>query len=276
MLFKGNQKLKKITSFISKVMFRSCIVIVVLIALFFALYFAESFIAKSKGEKYLPRLSLFTIISPSMVPNINVYDIVVDVRPGDIKTGDVITFISTSSLTPGFTITHRVTRIIETETGHEYYTKGDNNMFEDGVTVKGENIIGKVLFKVPQFGRVQLFLASPIGWITCILIPVILIVLFDILKVTKVVKIKKKSQEIAYVSEKPKLSNDEIKDRILANKQAVNQAMSTSYDGPSEIPIEKPSDIDTSIPDLEVIDDFKPIIVNIEELLKQYDQPSKP
>ena len=46
----------------------------------------------------------------------------------DIKVGDVITFISTSSISKGMTITHRVIEVTKNENGVAYRTKGDNNI----------------------------------------------------------------------------------------------------------------------------------------------------
>ena len=65
----------------------------------------------NKGESFKPAVSLYTIVTQSMEPNINPYDVIIDAtvkNPENIKIGDVITFISTASISRGMTITHRV------------------------------------------------------------------------------------------------------------------------------------------------------------------------
>ncbi|MBQ6687126.1 MAG: signal peptidase I [Bacilli bacterium] len=158
-----------------------------------------------KGMDFEPMLSLYTIISPSMEPNLKVYDIIVDKRidsVNDIQIGDVITFISTSNISSNKTITHRVIDIIIDNNGnYQYKTKGDNNLSPDPAYAEYNNVIGKVLFKVPQLGRVQFFLANQGGWLVVVVIPAIIIILKDILKISKLSKINKKAEVITVKKE---------------------------------------------------------------------------
>ena len=71
-----------------------------------------------------------------MTPNINVYDVVVNIRvddPEKIKVGDIITFKSQAATSEGMTITHRVIARDQLPDGtYEYMTQGDNNPEPDG------------------------------------------------------------------------------------------------------------------------------------------------
>ena len=101
------QIFKFITGIISWVM----LVILVLIAAFLLYYFVSTKVYANKGESFKPAVSLYTIVTQSMEPNINPYDVIIDAtvkNPENIKIGDVITFISTASISRGMTITHRV------------------------------------------------------------------------------------------------------------------------------------------------------------------------
>ena len=188
---KGNSILKLILNIISWTIFA----LLILIALFLLYYAIATQIYAKKGEKYKPAFSLYTIISGSMKPNINVYDVVVDTKvdnPEDIKVGDIITFTSSSSLTYGVTITHRVIAIDNSNGVYRYRTQGDNNLVPDDTYVEFGNVLGKVLFKVPQLGRVQFLLLKAGSWLFIILIPSLGIVIYDILKVLKLAGTKKK------------------------------------------------------------------------------------
>ncbi len=186
--------IKKILNIIGKIVSWAIFVILLIAAVFLIYYYIATKVYASKGAGYEPKFSIYTIISPSMTPKINVYDTIVNVKvdkPTDIEVGDVITFISTSLLTTGTTITHRVIAITEEEGQICYQTKGDYNNIADQACAKFNNVIGKVIFKIPQLGRVQFFLASKAGWLLCILIPALFIIGRDIMRITKLATIKK-------------------------------------------------------------------------------------
>ena len=163
--------------------------LLVICAIFLLYYFIATKVYTLSGGKYEPKFALYTIVSGSMTPNINVYDVVIDVRiddPEDIKIGDVITFYSDAPEVHGGTITHRVISIIKNSDGtYNYQTKGDYNLVEDSTTVPYNKIVGKVALRIPQLGRVQFFLASSYGWLLLIMIPALYIIFKDIYRLVK-------------------------------------------------------------------------------------------
>lgn len=211
---KGNiSAFKRVLKTIANIFSWTALAILIIIAGCLVYYVVSSNIYASRGEKFEPPFSLYTIISPSMEPNIKVYDVIVDVRvtdPKTIKKGDIITFISSSSISSGFTVTHRVNDIIENENGISFKTKGDNNLTPDSSLVTADNVLGKVAFKIPQLGRIQFLLASKGGWICLILIPALGIIIYDILKLFKLIKVKNKV-ETAVDSDKITISEEQIK-----------------------------------------------------------------
>lgn len=190
---------KGILKFISSIISWTILVILILLALFLVYYTVSTRIAAKNGGKFEPFLSLYTIVSGSMEPNIKVYDVVVTTRvnkPSDIKVGDVITFSSTSSISRGWTITHRVIEIVENENGVAYRTKGDNNLSPDTSPAEYKNLKGKVIFRIPGLGRVQSFLGTQSGWLIVIVIPALIIIISDILKIFKLTGVKNKIEKI--------------------------------------------------------------------------------
>ena len=168
--------------------------LLVLIIAFLVYYLIATNLYAVKGESYEPKFSLYTIVSPSMEPKINVYDVVVNTRvdnPKEIKKGDVITFVSTSSISNGMTVTHRVTDVVKGPDGLEFKTKGDNNLTEDTATAKERDLLGKVVLRLPQVGRLQFFIASSGGWLIVVLIPALFIIINDIFKIIKLNSTKK-------------------------------------------------------------------------------------
>ena len=162
-----------------------------------------------------------------MEPNIKVDDVIVNVRvksPESIKVGDVITFISSSSISKNLTVTHRVINIIKNDDGsYEYVTKGDWNPSADSATAKYNDVIGKVAIKLPGVGKIQGFVASKLGWFIVVLLPAMGVIIYDIFKILKLVKSKKIVDNI---------SGDNNKEQINANKQidiTAEQLRKTDY-----------------------------------------------
>ena len=177
---KKKTSLTEIFKFISTIVSWTVFVLLLICAAFLIYYFIAVKVYVAKGSGYEPKFSLYTIITPSMTPNINVYDVVVDVKvdkPEDIKINDVITFYSSI---------HRVIAINKDVNGkYKYLTKGDYNLVDDGVDVEFDKIVGKVALRIPQLGRVQFFMASKLGWLLVVLLPALYIILKDILRIIR-------------------------------------------------------------------------------------------
>mgnify|MGYP004591436345 FL=1 len=145
-----------------------------------------------KGIQKPALVSAYTIVSPSMVPNINVLDVIITTRvsdPAKIKVGDVITFNSTDYRSSGVTVTHRVKKIEKTSDGkYLFTTKGDANNTEDATRQPFSSIYGKVLIRLPKLGYIQYILSTVLGWLLLIIVPTVLIIGADIIKIIKTVK----------------------------------------------------------------------------------------
>lgn len=222
---------KGIFKFISSIISWTALVILILLALFLAYYTISTRIYASRGEKFEPFVSLYTIVSGSMEPNIKVYDVVISKKvknPKDIKVGDVITFISSSSISKGMTVTHRVIEVKQDANGVSYRTKGDNNLSPDTAPAEFKNVIGKVILRIPQLGRVQTFISTQGGWLIVIVIPALIIIISDILKIFKLTGVKNKIEKIDEEDKRRKkerakreeLRKEDIKKRLKLEKSA--------------------------------------------------------
>jgi len=189
-----------------KLLSYAVIVVLIFLGLFFAYYFVSLKMYEKNPTVNIPRFGLYTIISPSMEPAIKVYDVVVDMNvfeEKDIKKGDVITFISSSSVSKGLTVTHRVIEVVKNEDGSlAYITKGDNNQKTDQAPVKHKDVLGKVLFKIPQLGRVQFLIADKFGWIMIILLPALGVIIYDFIKLFKVLTFNNKLMRFSSLNKK--------------------------------------------------------------------------
>lgn len=186
-------KIKRIWKTFYTIISYTIIMVLMIIAAFFIFYVISGKIAEREGKT--PPFGLYTIISPSMVPTLNVYDVVFvkNVDTSTLKVNDVITFYSTDAFFGGTPITHRIVEILDVpESGTMYRVKGDANEEADEEKVFPSNVVGKVVFKIPALGRIQFFLASKTGWLIAILIPAILILSYDVYKLIKLISDKRK------------------------------------------------------------------------------------
>lgn len=187
---KSRLNFKGFIGYISSVISWTIFVILLIIGSLLLYYYISLQLYRTKGEKFEPVFSIYTIVSPSMEPNINVLDAIVNVKVNDprtdIKLNDVITFTSTWKIKYGMTVTHRVVATQELDDGSIcFITRGDNNPGNDEGCVKEENVIGVVKAVIPGLGKLQNFLASGFGWVFVVIIPALYVLIKDIFKIIK-------------------------------------------------------------------------------------------
>lgn len=175
--------------FILGVLSYALFIFLLLVGAALLVYYLDVKIRASKGDYTPSKFNGYVVLTGSMEPNILVNDVVITkkVDAVKLKVGDVITFKSTDARFYGMVITHRIIeKYQDPATGkYTYRTQGDNNNVADNALVLDENIFGKVILKIPKLGYVQYFLARQGGWIFVILIPCLVVVSCDILKLIK-------------------------------------------------------------------------------------------
>ncbi len=198
--------IKNILHFVTKVFMYAVFLLLLFVGFVLIVYVIDLKKSSSTGVYKPPLFSAYVIISPSMVPTIKVEDAVIikRVEANEVKKGDIITFTSTDSRYSGITVTHRVVEVIKTDAGkYMYRTKGDNNNAEDPTLVSYEYVSGKVILRIPKIGYIQYFLSQAYGWIIAIVIPCLGIVIYDVIKLVKLIgKNKNQSKGIPMIKEK--------------------------------------------------------------------------
>lgn len=111
---------------------------------------------------------LYVDVTNSMVPNLNVNDIIVVKRccEKDIEVGDIVTFREKDS-----TITHRIVEVVSDNGKNKYKTKGDNNKSEDDRLITYEEIEGVFVHKIPYLG---FFITDKVSFILLIFLILLL------------------------------------------------------------------------------------------------------
>ena len=189
------KKKEPLFKFILGVLSYAIFIWLLLIGVSLLVYVLDIKIRAAKGDYTSPTYNAYVVLTGSMLPEIQVNDVVVTkkVDASTLKVGDVITFASADSRFLNTIITHRIIKKeydSKTKT-YSFQTQGDNNNVADSALVPQNNIFGKVILKIPKLGYLQEFLASDGGWIIVILIPCLTVISYDIVKLMKGLKRKK-------------------------------------------------------------------------------------
>lgn len=169
----------------------------ILIGITLLIYIADTKIRAAKGDFTPPKYNAYVVLTGSMLPEIDPNDVVVTkkIEGKDLKVGDIITFVPSDSRISNIIVTHRILNKYydATTNKYTYQTKGDANNTPDFTLAEDSNVIGKVIFKIPKVGYIQELLATRGGLIIVVLIPALVILSYDIMRLGKnIAKGKKK------------------------------------------------------------------------------------
>lgn len=101
----------------------------------------------------------------------------------DIKVGDIICFYDPASSNSTTTVTHRVQEVKTDSQGNiSFVTKGDANNAADENEVPASKLIGVYKFHIAGLGSLALFMQTTPGLIIFIVLPILLLVIYDIIR----------------------------------------------------------------------------------------------
>lgn len=137
------------------------------------------------------------ILTDSMNPEFKSGDLIIckNAKAEDVKEGDIICFFDPTG-NGTTTVTHRVTEVTTDESGDiAWVTKGDANNTEDEAIVPAKNLVGIYEKSFSGIGNVAIFMQTTQGLIICVICPIILLVVYDIIRRRMYEKEKKKDTD---------------------------------------------------------------------------------
>ena len=155
--------------------------------------------------------------SGSMSPTIEEGDLIIlhaTDKKYDYKKNEIITFWEKGA--GSVLITHRIIDVTKDDNGNvAYVTQGDFNATQDRNLVHAEDIVGVYQNKLPGLGRIALFMQTIPGIIICVVLPLAIFVVYDILRRRYISK-KEQTETAALLAEleslkKEKSASDETK-----------------------------------------------------------------
>ena len=138
------------------------------------------------------------VLTDSMYPVIESGDLIIcqTEEAEKIAVGDVIAFFDPAG--NGSTIvTHRVIEVTEEDGELAWRTKGDNNNTEDRLLVKESKLVAVYKgTRLAGFGNVALFMQTTPGLIVCVVLPILILVGYDMVRRKVYEKNNKKDTDV--------------------------------------------------------------------------------
>lgn len=152
--YKTMRKRKELISAISTYLF--LVVLFVVVLFFTCMFFISRILIKGDNISSINGYSAQTIISGSMVPTLDVYDVIIVKREATYQVGDIISFYIQNEAGEPVLYTHRIVSM-----GNGYYiTKGDANNTWDDWEVPIQNVVGTIQFRIPKVGKIVLKMST--------------------------------------------------------------------------------------------------------------------
>ena len=269
-----NDKMKKVLNVALKVVTGLLVAFTVFMMLFTIITVTTVY----KNDRAIFGTRFYIVQTDSMSLSENNKDMDVHFNAGDIilikdvadknalQPGDIIAFISMNDESLGETITHMI-REVEYKDGKVkgYVTFGTNTGGNDESLVEPAYVIGKYAGKLPGVGNFFAFVKSVPGYIVCILVPFLLLILYNGVDVIRLFRKYKKEQMDAMQAEKDQIEADRAETQrmmqeLLALKAQLEQKSGAPAPAPAvtaevaaeektEAPIEESKPEETAAPE---------------------------
>lgn len=173
-----------------------------------------------------------------------------EVDPSTLKEGDIISYTSTNTENFGELITHKIKKLTVTASGEPgFITYGTTTGEEDKTIVTYPYIVGKYTGKIAKMGYFFQFLKTTPGYIVCILVPFMLLIISQAWTSIKLFKQYKAEQNAALEEEKSKIAAEkEETQRMMAELLAMKAQMEQQGGAPITTPGTAPFQTQTPPP----------------------------
>lgn len=172
----------------------------------------------NRQDRNLLGYKAFIVLSDSMkATDFDAGDLVLtkNVDPTTLKEGDIIAYISNDTANYGEVVTHKIRTVNFDNTFTTYGTTTDT---DDQLPVSYSQVIGKYQFAIPKVGTFFNFLKTTPGYICCIFVPFLVLIILQGLQTIKLFKQYKKEQKAELEKEKKALAEEREQSRLMMNE----------------------------------------------------------
>ncbi len=210
--------------------------LLVAVAVFMMIFTIISVATFDKPDRSLFGLKFFVVQSDSMAAtDFSAGDIAIvkNVDPATLQEGDIITFISQNRASLGETVTHKIRKLTTDSNGNPgFVTYGTSTDSDDETVVTYPYVIGKYVSRIPKLGSFFMFLKTTPGYIVCIFVPIVLLILYNGVNVIRLFRKYKKEQMAEMEEERKKIEEEraqsqKMMEELLSLKAQLNARQGT-------------------------------------------------
>ena len=235
------------------------------VAVFMMIFTIVSVQTFDRNDRSIFGYKAFIVLSDSMkATDFAAGDLVLskEVDPSTLKEGDIITFQSVDPDHYGEIITHKIRSLTTGTDGTPgFITYGTTTGTDDNMVVTYNFVLGKYQFRLPGVGRFFQFLKTTPGYIVCILIPFLALILLQGINSIKLFrqykyeqmeelnaereKIEAEREESRRMIEEERQQSQRMMQELLALKEQLAGGAGTAKPGSGEASEEKGSNDST-------------------------------
>ena len=210
---------------------------VVAVAVFMMIFTIISVNTFNRNDRNLFGFRFYIALSDSMSKtDFDAGDLVLvkEVDPTTLQEGDIIAYQSQNSENYGATVTHKIRAKTTDANGNPgFITYGTTTNVDDETVVTYPFILGKYQTALPKVGTFFQFLKTPQGYIVCILIPFLMLIIYQGLNCVKIFKMYKAEQMAELQAEKDALEaqrkqSEDMMAQLLAMQKQMQQQNQTA------------------------------------------------
>lgn len=159
-----------------------------------------------------------------------------EVDPSTLQPGDIITYMSQNSDSFGETITHKIRKLtIDAEGNPGFITYGTTTDTDDETVVTYPYILGKYETHIPQIGTFFNFLKTTPGYLVCIFVPFMLLIMYQGVNFFRLFRRYKREQQEEMQIERDKIEEDRAANaKMLEELQALKAQLESQQTATGE------------------------------------------
>lgn len=217
--------------------------VIVILAVFMMIFTVISVTTFNRNDRDLFGYKAYIVNTDSMAAtDFYAGDLILvkEVDPSTLQEGDIITFLSQNEDSFGEVITHKIRRKTVDAAGNlSFVTYGTTTGTDDRTLVTDVYILGKYQGHLPGVGTFFNFLKTPQGYIVCIFVPFMLLIIYQGINCIRIFRRYKQEQLEAMQAERDKIEAERAESaRMMEELQALKaqlQAQTASEQAPEEV-----------------------------------------
>ena len=183
--------------------------LVVALAVFMMIFTIISSTTFNRNDRSLFGYKAYIVNSDSMAAtDFKAGDLIFvkEVDPSTLKEGDIVTYISQNSQNFNEIVTHKIRKVTTDSKGNPgFITYGTTTGEDDEVIVTHMYVMGKYVSHLQGVGHFFNFLKTPQGYIICIFVPFMLLIIYQGINCVRLFRRYKQEQMAEFEKEKAKL-----------------------------------------------------------------------